>query len=172
MPESVQIREGPIYGCIDLRLDARNEAAANAVASALGAALPGPNAWVAAGGTLLLWQAFDEWLVLTADGRQSALEGSLRHALSGMRHAVTDVSDLRAVFELRGSHARDVLQKGCAVDLHPRAFASSSCVTTALGRVRVTLRQVEDTPAFEILVERSYAAYLRDWLNDAAAEYD
>ena len=172
MLKSVQIRELPLHGCIDLRFDARNEAAAKAVASALGATLPGPNTWAAASGAQILWQAFDEWLVLTADGRQTALEGSLRNALSGVRCAVTDVSDLRTAFELRGPHARDVLQKGCAVDLHARAFGSSSCVTTALGRVRVTLRQVDDTPAYEILVERSYGAYLRDWLNDAAAESD
>lgn len=170
MAENVRIRELPICGCLDLRIDARNEAAGKAIANVLGAPLPGPNGWVAAGGARILWQAFDEWLVLTGDGRQSALAASLREALSGVHYALTDVSDLRTAFELRGPRARDVLQKGCAVDLHPRAFGPDSCVTAALARVRVTLTQVED--AYEILVERSYGAYLRDWLNDAAAEYD
>lgn len=168
MAEPVRIIEMPLYGCLDLRLDWRNEAAASAVAAALGAALPGPNAWVAAGAAQILWQAYDEWLILTADGRQRALAASLRSTLAEAHHAVTDVTDLRAVFRLQGTHARDVLQKGCAVDLHPRAFGPSSCVTTALARVRVTLRQVET--AYEIFVERSYAAYLRDWLADAAPD--
>jgi sarcosine oxidase subunit gamma len=172
MAESVRITELPLYECLDLRLDPRNEAAASAVASALGAALPGPNAWVTAGAAQILWQAYDEWLILTADGRQPALATSLRSALADTHCAITDVTDLRAAFRLQGPHARDVLQKGCAVDLHPRRFGPSSCVTTALGRVRVTLRQVESAPAYEIFVERSYGAYLRDWLNDAAAEYD
>ena len=171
MPEPVHIRELPLRGCIDLRLDVRNEVARNALSNVLGAALPGPNAWVAGSGTQILWQAFDEWLILSADGRQTALETTLRNALAGVHCALTDVTDLRTAFEIRGTHARDVLQKGCAVDLHPRAFGLTSCVTTALARVRGTLRQIDDALAYEILVERSYAVYLRDWLNDAAAEY-
>ena len=169
MAEAVRIRELPIHGAIDLRFDARNETAGNAIASVLGATLPAPNAWTAASSAQILWQAFDEWLILTADGRQGALETTLRNALAGVHCAITDVTDLRAAFEVRGVHARDVLQKGCAVDLHPRAFGLTSCVTTALARVRVTLRLLDDAPAYEILVERSYAAYLKDWLNDAAA---
>ena len=170
MAENVRLRSLPPYGGLDLRIDARDEAASDAVANALGTPLPGPNTWSQAGTAQILWQAFDEWLVLTVDGAQTALEGSLREALSGVHCAITDVSDLRAAFELRGPLARDVLQKGCAVDLHPRAFGSTSCVTAALARVRVTLRQVKDAPGYEILVERSYAAYLRNWLDDAALE--
>ena len=169
MAERVRIAEVPAYGCLDLRLDPHNKAAA-AVARALGAALPGPNAWVTAGASQILWQAYDEWLILTADGRQTALAASLRSSLAGAHCAITDVTDLRAAFRLEGPHARDVLQKGCAVDLHPRAFGASACVTTALARVRVTLRQLDDAPAYEVFVERSYAAYLRDWLDDAALE--
>jgi sarcosine oxidase subunit gamma len=167
MAESARIAALPVYGCLDLRLDPRNEAAASAVASALDAALPGPNTWVTAGSAQVLWQAYDEWLILTADGRQTAFAASLHSALADAHGAVTDVTDLRAAFRLQGPRARDVLQKGCAVDLHPRVFGPASCVTTALARVRVTLRQVEAEPAYEILVERSYAAYLRDWLEDA-----
>src|SRR5436853_7181347 len=112
MAESVHIRELPLRGCLDLRVDARNDAAAKAIANVLGATLPGPNAWLAGAGTQILWQAFDEWLILAADGRESALEATLRKALDGVHCALTDVSDLRTAFELRGPRARDVLQKG------------------------------------------------------------
>ena len=169
--DAVLIRELPVSGCIDLRLDARSEAARQAAAGALGAALPGPNSWIAAAGAHVLWQAYDEWLITGRDGSQAAIGAALRNALAGMHCAVTDVSDLRLAFELHGPHARDVLQKGCAVDLHPRTFDSGSCVNAALARVRVTLRQMDTVPTYEVLVERSYAGYLRDWLTDAAAEY-
>ena len=167
----VLIRELPLSGCIDLRLNARNDAAAQAIAAALGAALPGPNAWVAASGVQVLWQAFDEWLVIGTDGSQAAIAPLLRNALAGAHCSITDVSDLRAAFELKGPRARDVLQKGCAVDLHPRVFSPGSCVNAALARVRVTLRQMDAVPTYEVLVERSYGGYLWDWLTDAAAEY-
>lgn len=169
--DAVLIREMPFIGAIDLRLDARSEAARQAAAGALGAALPGPNSWVAASGAHVLWQAYDEWLIIGRDGSQAVMGPSLSNALAGMHCAVTDVSDLRSAFEVSGLHARDVLQKGCAVDLHPRAFDSGSCVNAALARVRVTLRQMDAAPTYEVLVERSFAGYLRDWLTDAALEY-
>ena len=160
-------------GYVNLRLDPRDQAAVAAASSVIGTApLPlTPNTSIAALGLEVLWQAYDEWLFVTRDGTQAALVSALRNALRGSHCAVTDVSDLRAGFELRGAHARDVLQKGCAVDLHPRVFVPGRCVQTALARVRVTLRCLNDGTSYQILVERSYAAYLWEWLNDAALEY-
>lgn len=163
-----RLAELPPIGALVLRLPPRS---AELCAAALGVALPGPNTWIDAGSAHVLWQAFDEWLLITPDGKQAALATSLWNALQSTHHAITDVSDLRARFSLEGPNARDVLQKGCAVDLHPRVFTSSSCVTTALARVRVTLRRIGVADGYEILVERSYGAYLRDWLADAALEY-
>jgi sarcosine oxidase subunit gamma len=169
--DAVLIRELPFFGCIDLRLDARNAAAGKAVADTLGAALAGPNSWVAASGAQILWQAYDEWLLIAEDGSQGVIGASLRSALAGIHCAVTDVSDLRAAFGLQGPRARDVLQKGCAVDLHPRVFDAGSCVNAALAPVPVTLRQMDAEPTYEELDEPSFASYLWTWLADAAAEY-
>ena len=164
----VELKELPLAGALNLRVAV---AKAQPVSDFFGVALPQPNTWIAAPKADLLWQAFDEWLILTPNRQQHALASSLRAALAGTHFAVTDVSDLRIAFALEGSHARDVLQKGCAVDLHPRVFGAGSCVTTALARVRVTIRQTSPAPRFEILVERSYAMYLREWLADASLEY-
>jgi len=156
------------FGALCLRLD---PARAETVRETLGAELPAPNRWVEARDAHILWQAFDEWLIVTPAGRERALVDALRAALEGTHHALTDVSDLRVTLALEGPHARDVLQKGCAVDLHPRVFTAGSCVTTALARVRVTIRQMNAVPRYEVLVERSYASYLSAWLQDAALEY-
>ena len=94
----------------------------------------------------------------------------LRAALAGSHAALTDVSDLYASFELAGPSSRDLLANGCALDLHPRVFQTGHCAPAALARVRVTLRQVNETPAYQVLVERSYAQYLWDCLADAAIE--
>ena len=79
--------------------------------------------------------------------------------------------DLRAQFELAGPHAEDVLRKGCAIDLHSRAFAAGDCALTSLARVRVALRQCDESPVYQLYVERSYAPYLWDWLTDAMMEF-
>lgn len=171
--DTILLRELPLAGCVNLRLDPRDHAALAAASSAFGMAAlpPAPNTWVAAPGLEILWQAYDEWLLVTTDAKRSALETALRNALHGSHHALTDVSDQRAAFELSGPHTWDVLQKGCAVDLHPRVFTELACVQTALARVRVTLRRMNEPATCQVLVERSYAQYLWDWLNDAALEY-
>ena len=143
----------------------------DSVKESLGVALPPTPGWVAASGAIVLWQAFDEWLLLTAEGAHASLLDHLREALSGRHAALTDVSDLHVAFEITGPLSRELLAKGCAVDLHPREFKTGCCATTAFARVRATLLQLDETPQFQLLVERSYAQYVWDWLVDAAAEF-
>jgi sarcosine oxidase subunit gamma len=188
-PARVLIRECGSRGAINLRLaslppsgrgDNRDSLppvrvgripAISLVQQCLGLALPTAPGWVEANGATLLWQAFDEWLLLTQDGAQDALLERLHGALAGEHASFVDVSDLYTAFEVSGASSRDLLAKGCALDLHPRAFRTGDCAPCAFARVRVTLRQLDDAPRFELLVERSYAHYLWDWLVDAAVEF-
>ncbi len=147
------------------------DTALDKVQECLGITLPLAPSWVAANSVTVAWQAFDEWLLLTVDGAQVAWLERLRAALVDHHAALTDVSDLRAGFEIKGPRSRDLLAKGCAVDLHPRVFNTGDCAQTALARVRITLRQVDEAPTYHVLVERSYAQYLWDWLIDAAVEF-
>jgi sarcosine oxidase subunit gamma len=123
---------------------------------------------VAASGTLrVLWLAPDEWLAV-ADGEAPDLMLRLERAVAGRRAALNDLSSSRAVIELRGVGARDLLAAGCGLDLHPRAFAPGQCAQTQLARVPVILDQLDDAPRYRVLVRRSYARWLVDWLIDAA----
>jgi sarcosine oxidase, subunit gamma len=170
-PTGLTVRKLPLFGCLDLRVSPRETEALRSVAGALGATLPLANSWVATAEAHLLWQAWDEWLIITPDGRETRMALRLLDALGDVHCAITDVTDLREGFEIAGSHAPDVLRKGCAVDLHPRVFTAGACVQTALARVRVTLRHIDAAPTYEVLVERSFAGYLAAWLDDAAVEF-
>lgn len=167
----VVIREQPLQGMIGLRIDPSDAAAMAGAAQALGLALPGKPAWVAAGDTHVLWQAFDEWLILVPEGDQRDTVARLTSALAACHAAVTDVSDLRAAFAVSGPRAVDVLRKYCAVDFHPRAFGADGCVVTALARARVTIRRLDSAHAWQVLAERSYAPYVWALLTDGAVEF-
>ena len=135
--------------------------------------LPGPGESARDGDRTTLCLGPDEWLVLGPDGTQGDIESELRDAIarSGGWGAVTDVSAARTTFELSREHARDVLAKGCSLDLHPRAFGPGRCAETALARAQVVLHQVDERPTYELLVAGSLAAYLAAWLADAMDEY-
>ena len=73
---------------------------------------------------------------------------------------------------LRGAHARDVLAKGCSIDLHPRVFGPGAAVQTMLGQAAVVLMPLSDNGSdYRILVRSSFARYLAEWLIDAAGEF-
>jgi sarcosine oxidase subunit gamma len=165
---SVILRELPLQTMLDLRLDVAHAGAREAAANALGFDLPlAPNTSGSAHGRSALWLGPDEWLVVSPAPDMPPLAT----ALAGHAASIVDVSDLRAVFQLAGPMSRDVLCKGCSVDLHPRAFATGAVALTALARVRVILHQLDQTPAYDVYVERSVAGYMRDWLCDAMGEY-
>jgi sarcosine oxidase, subunit gamma len=86
--------------------------------------------------------------------------------------AAVDVSAQRTTIRLRGTHARDVLAKGCSIDLHPREFRPGEAVQTILGQAAVVLVALsEDATDYRILVRSSFAQYLAAWLLDAAGEF-
>jgi len=168
-PAVVVLRELPAAAMIDLRLDPADAAALNAAQTVLSLDLSlTPGKAVTGAGRAAWWFGPDQWLVVAPPADATRLV----RALYGVAASAVDVSDLRAEFELAGPRAIDVLRKGCAIDLHPRAFAPGDCALTALARVRVALRQTDDRPGYRVLVERSVAPYLWDWLTDAMMEFD
>jgi sarcosine oxidase subunit gamma len=129
----------------------------------LGVPLPRPNTVVTVGERSILWLGPDEWLVVGPPDDPVATE------LTG--DSVVDVSANRTTIELAGPHARDTLEKGTSIDLHPRAFGPGRCAQTLLARAQVVLVQVNAEPTYHVLVRGSFASYLADWLVDAAREF-
>ncbi len=170
----VQMGERPFRGLVDLRGPAGDEAFAAAVEGALGVALPvGANTVASTGDLSVFWLGPDEWWVVTP-GDGPATADKLRTALAGQKAAVTDVSESRTCIHIRGGHARDLLAKGCPLDLHPRVFSAGRCAQSHCAKALITLHQVadeDDGPAYDVYVLNSFAEYLWLWLEDAAREY-
>jgi sarcosine oxidase subunit gamma len=78
----------------------------------------------------------------------------------------------RIGLRLTGPRARDVLAKGCSIDLHPRVFRRESSAQTTLGQAGIVLLALSDGgDDYLMLVRSSFAGYLADWLLDAALEF-
>jgi len=119
----------------------------------------------------VLWLGPDEWLAVCAEGQGAWSQRALEQALEGEHSLVSDVSHSRVIFGLEGPHAREVLMKGCSLDLDPVAFAPGRCAQSVLARAHMLLHQVGDAPGYHVYVHRSFADYAFAWLEDAAAEY-
>jgi len=155
-----------------VRGDARDVRFVRAIADAVGLDLPiRPNTSAHHLLDAVLWLGPDEWLVVSETQPGQALASRMRHALQGLHAAVIDVSDARVVYAVTGAHARDVLAKGCALDLHPRAFCLGRCASSLLADVPVLIHQRSAEPCFELYVARSVADYVRAWLHAAVREH-
>jgi sarcosine oxidase subunit gamma len=118
-----------------------------------------------------LWLGPDEWLVTAPEGAAPDLIGRLTRALFGRSATVTDLSASRAIIEITGMQARTLLEKGCGLDLHPRAFGPGQCAQTVFAKLPVIIDQLATSPAYRLFVRRSTARWLAEWLIDAAQEF-
>jgi sarcosine oxidase subunit gamma len=176
-PDRLQLAELPYLSMVNLRVDP-NGPVAGRIAALLGVELPTrPNTVASSPVWSVLWLGPDEWLVVGADGAAPDLVGLLGGLLAGERGAAVDLSANRTTIELTGPCARDVLEQGCPVDLHPRVFGPGQCLQTMVARAQVVIWRPSgggDSGAgetFRLLVRGSFAGYLAAWLTDAAGEY-
>ncbi|GAB7067184.1 sarcosine oxidase subunit gamma [Mycobacterium hodleri] len=173
MPESGAAQEEPFVAMVDLWVDPSSPGA-SAAARALGVtALPDTASTTAtAADTTVIWFGPDEWLVTSTTKAPEELESRLRDAVVEHGGAAVDVSAQRTTVRLRGAHARDVLAKGCSIDLHPSVFGPGTAVQTMLGQAAVVLMPLSDNGTdYRILVRSSFARYLAEWLIDGAEEF-
>ncbi|MER6285958.1 sarcosine oxidase subunit gamma [Streptomyces sviceus] len=166
----VTLAELPFLTMVNVRVDPASEAA-DRIGRTLGAPLPRRCGDTAASTRrTAVWLGPDEWLVISrADAGIVAAE--LREALQGAPGSVVDVSANRTTLELSGPSAREVLEKGCPLDLHHRVFGPGHAVSTTVGPVAALLWQTDDTPTYRLLPRSSFADYLARWLIDAMSEY-
>ena len=169
----VLMREQSLQGQLALRGNPRSRTFKSVVKKVFGVDLPVDANTATEGeqGHRLLWLGPDEWLAVVPDGHEAKAAADLKEAMPEEHFAVADVSGSRTIIALSGPRARDVLMKGCSLDLHPRVFAAGQCAQSSLARCHMLLHQVADTPAYDVYVHRSFADYLWRWLEDAAREY-
>jgi sarcosine oxidase, subunit gamma len=175
-PRGIRLCERQALGKIDLRGDAHDRAFMAAVGRVLDLLLPSEPCTSATKARIgALWLGPDEWLVTCPAPEAAALAGSLRDALADIHAAITEVTDGRVAFRIAGPSARDVLAKGCPLDLHPRAFPPGSCAQSLLAKADVLIHLLDDDPercpSFDLYVARSFAHYMWMWLEDAGREY-
>jgi len=151
------------------------ETAAAAITKALGIECPTrPGICNSNDHTQLVWNGPNSWLIIANDeasGRKPGeLLGTLKKAV-GELAAVVDQSHGRCCLRLSGSHARTVMAKNCAIDLHPGAFKAGNCALAPVAHMSALLVQVDDTPSYDLFVARSLARSFAHAIEHACKEF-
>ncbi|WP_299657098.1 sarcosine oxidase subunit gamma [uncultured Tateyamaria sp.] len=161
------VTEAPMQGMITLRgplSDAKLKKAATTVA---GVDMPGAGQAHVADDRGLCWMSPDELLVLCPYDDVAANTETMQSHLGDLHSLCVDVSDARAVFDLSGPHAREVLAKLVPVDMAPDQFTPGMFRRTRMAQVPAAF-WMHDSDTIRIVCFRSQAQYVFDLLTTAA----
>jgi sarcosine oxidase subunit gamma len=114
-----------------------------------------------------LWLGPDEQLLLSAEGTD--LVAALAPVLRDLPHSLVDVSHRQTALEVNGPYAMTLLSTGCPLELDLTTFPVGMCTRTVLAKAEVVLWRTNER-VFHIEVWRSFAAYVSDFLAEAARE--
>ena len=161
------ISEMGAVGMITLRGDLASKPLQKAAVAAAGVELPAQGTCLTKGRGGMAWMSPDELLIMCAYADAQATLAELQGKLSKLHALAVNVSDARALFEVRGPRAREVMAKLAPVDLAPAAFTVGMFRRTRIAQVPAAFWMPEDD-VFRVVCFRSVAQYVFDVLSVAA----
>jgi len=116
---------------------------------------------------VMYWMSPNEWLVAS----QSDIKGLIKNIKSEVNmHAIDQTGGL-VQMTLQGKNVRDILAKGCTLNVDEGVFLQGQCAQTGLSKANILLSLIDGSPKFNLIVRRSYAEYVVRWLEHAGGEF-
>ncbi len=117
--------------------------------------------------TRILWNAPRTCLVLS--NKENIIE-VIKKSCKETDFAITDISHSRAIIQIQGSQAKDVLKKGSPINFNE--FKTNECVNTVFHGINIIIDSIpSDTYTFNILVLRSFGESFYHHITDASLEF-
>jgi len=109
----------------------------------------------------------DEWLLCGPEAEGNAIADAIEAILRDLAHALIDVSHAHVALSVSGPQAAEVINSGCPLDLSSGAFAPGAATRTLIGNAEIILSRWPERAGFEVTCGRSFAAYVREFLEVA-----
>ena len=117
--------------------------------------------------TRILWSAPSTWLVFS---RKKNIIEIIKEICSTNDFAVTDISHSRAVIQIKGIQAKEILKKGCPLNFNE--FKNNNCAGTVFHGITIVVDFVDSDPdTFNLLSLRSFGESFYHHITDAALEF-
>ncbi len=117
--------------------------------------------------TRVLWNAPRTWLIISS---KKNIVSSIKDKCDNENFAVTDISHSRAVIQIKGLQAKEVLKKGCPININE--IQVNSCAGTVFNGITIVVDCVNNNPdTFNLLALRSFGETFYHHITDAALEF-
>ena len=135
-----------------------------------GLSLPQENPLVSANENLrILWIGPETWLCISSN---SNLRDLISSACSDNDFAITDISHSRAIVEIKGAHALDVIKKGSPLNVNESVFEEGNCANTTYNGINILIEFIGNSPrTFRLYALRSFGGSFYHSITDAALEF-
>lgn len=119
----------------------------------------------------VFWITPREWVVRLRDGNEVGFVQRLREKLAPRQVLLTSIGDSRTTLRVSGRDVRALLAQGSGASFSASAFRSGHAVVTRFAQIPALVAIADREDQAEIFVDRALAAYLWEWLSDAAREF-
>ena len=117
--------------------------------------------------TRILWSAPRTWLVISF---KEDIVKKIKEKCSAENFAITNISHSRAVIQIKGFQAREVLKKGCPINLNE--FKKGNCAGTVFNGIAIIIDLIDNSPdTFNLLTLRSFGQSFYHHITDACLEF-
>ncbi|EJL30857.1 sarcosine oxidase gamma subunit [Novosphingobium sp. AP12] len=139
-----------------------------AVSTLLNLPLPDTSQVAERGESRVFRVAPGEWMLVGVAATNVERQLAEADADLGLWHCA-EMTDAYTVLTLTGQDARDLLAKGCSLDMHPRALAAGHCAGTLLAQIDLLVHKVTED-RYELYCDRSWAGHVVAWLQQTETE--
>ena len=117
--------------------------------------------------TRILWSAPRTWLIISS---KKNIISNIKDKCDHENFAVTDISHSRAVIQIKGLQAKEVLKKGCPININE--IQVNNCAGTIFNGITIVVDFVNNNPdTFNLLALRSFGETFYHHITDAALEF-
>ena len=115
----------------------------------------------------ILWCGPNNWLLIST---KKELLNDVNKLFIASDFAVTDLSHSRAIIELEGKNAKEILKKGCPFNFNE--LNKGCCVNSIFNGITVTIDMIDNNPdKIRIFTLRSFGESLYHSITDACLEF-
>ena len=117
--------------------------------------------------TRILWSAPRTWFIIS---KKENIINNIKEKCTDENFAITDISHSRAVIQIKGLQAREILKKGCPLNINE--FKTNNCAGTVFHGISIVVDLIDNNPdTFNLLTLRSFGESFYHHITDAALEF-
>ena len=117
--------------------------------------------------TRILWNAPNTWLIIS--NKEDVIQ-IIQEKCGDEDFAITNISHSRAIIQIKGLQATEVLKKGCPINFND--FEKNSCASSVFHGITILIDCIDNkSQTYNVITLRSFGESLYHHVTDASLEF-